>query len=41
MVFAAVSAPIIEKGEWVITGEETITDSIINAANVTIESGGT
>ena len=41
VVFAAVTTPIVEKGEWVVTGQETVTDSIINAANVTIESGGT
>ena len=39
-VVAAVSMPTIEKGEWVVTGQESITDSIINAANVTVESGG-
>jgi len=41
MVFATTTGlPTLEKGEWVITGEETITDSVINAVNVTIESGG-
>ena len=30
----------LEKENWVVTGQESITDSIINAANVTVESGG-
>ena len=39
-VVAAVTMPVVEKGDWHVTGEETISGSIINALNVTVENGG-
>ena len=42
VVAAVVSNPIPEeKGQWVVTGAEVFEGKTLNAANLTIDSGGT